>query len=148
MYTAGKVTATNFYARSFSWGLLQCMGEDAREDGYTGDLAQLCNPAMGLEWGCRRFAKILREADENVDTALQRWNGSGNPNYAGEVMMLAKGTHVYIENPLQSSRLDVGDLPEGRAGRRDKQPIWRWVRRKRVGRTRVSIPDIWPPSPR
>lgn len=90
MYTAGKVTATEAYARSFSWGLLQCMGEDAREDGYTGDLAQLCDPAMGLEWGCRRFAKILKEADENVDTALQRWNGSGNPNYAGEVMMLAK----------------------------------------------------------
>jgi len=45
LYTAGKVTATEAYARSFSWGLMQIMGQVAREEGFDGEyLAQLCDP--------------------------------------------------------------------------------------------------------
>jgi soluble lytic murein transglycosylase-like protein len=80
IFTAGKISATEAYARSFSWGLMQVMGQVAREhgfgvppsnnsvipkhlaaEGYPGEqyppgvstsLAQLCDPATGLDIGC------------------------------------------------------------------------------------------------
>ncbi len=34
LFTAGKISATEAYARSFSWGLMQIMGQVAREHGF------------------------------------------------------------------------------------------------------------------
>src|SRR5580692_9066457 len=40
-------------ARSISWGLMQLMGQVAREHGFTGKfLSALCDPAVGLDLGC------------------------------------------------------------------------------------------------
>jgi hypothetical protein len=89
LYLAGKFSATEAYARSFSWGLLQIMGEDARENGFQGPMAQLCDPATGIEFGCREFARIFKATNGDVNVALERWNGGGNPNYAGEVVVLS-----------------------------------------------------------
>lgn len=71
--------------RATSYGLMQLLGEVARELGYKGDIPALCDPATGLEWGCRHLANKLREAHGDMHAALQRWNGGGNPNYAQEV---------------------------------------------------------------
>ena len=80
------LTATEAYSRAFSWGLMQVMGECARENGYTGNMTQLCNPQTGLEQGCVHFARKLKSADGDVTKALQLWNGGGNPDYSGQVL--------------------------------------------------------------
>lgn len=84
------LTDTESYARSFSWGLMQIMGQVARELGYKGHLAALCDPGVGLEWGCQHLANKLKDVNGNVHMALQRWNGGGNPNYADQVIARMK----------------------------------------------------------
>lgn len=80
------LTDTESYARSFSWGLMQLMGQVARELGYKGNLAALCDPTIGLEWGCKHLANKLKDVHGDVHMGLQRWNGGGNPNYADQVI--------------------------------------------------------------
>lgn len=83
------LSATEVYARSFSWGLLQVMGEDAREDGFAGVMPELLDPETGLEYGCKRFARLLARIDAGPDrmlTALLHWNGGANANYPGQVL--------------------------------------------------------------
>src|SRR5262245_28623993 len=63
LYTNNRVTATEAYARGFSWGLMQVMGQVARENGYTDHyLSGLCDPAAGIELGCRVLRKKLDSA--------------------------------------------------------------------------------------
>ena len=80
------LSATEAYARAFSWGLLQLLGECARENGYTGDLAALCDPGTGLNAGCVHFARKLKAADGDVHKALLLWNGGAAPGYPAEVL--------------------------------------------------------------
>ena len=83
-----KLSATEVYSRCFSWGLLQLMGEDAREDGFAGCMPELCDPETGLEYGSKRFARLLARIDPGPDrlvTALLHWNGGANPNYPSQV---------------------------------------------------------------
>jgi soluble lytic murein transglycosylase-like protein len=87
LYTAGKLSATEAYTRSMSWGLMQVMGEVAREFGFEeSSLAELCEPATGIEFGCRILAARLARARGDVPAALLAWNGGGNPNYPAEVL--------------------------------------------------------------
>ena len=86
-YTANKFSASEAYGRAFSWGLMQIMGEVAREFGYAGAfLANLCDPVVGLEFGCRKLGKCLENAGGDVTKALLAWNGGSNPQYAVQVM--------------------------------------------------------------
>jgi soluble lytic murein transglycosylase-like protein len=79
-------TPTEEWARSISWGLMQLMGESARERGYDGDLAALCDPEIGVPWGCAHLKWKIDHAGGDVARGLQAWNGGGNPNYASEVL--------------------------------------------------------------
>jgi soluble lytic murein transglycosylase-like protein len=104
---AGQISSTEAQARAFSWGLMQVMGQVAREHSFGAapnpqsslppqmhspsgtvgaPLAQLCDPACGLEIGCTVFAAKLAAAHGDAARALQLWNGGGNTNYAGEVL--------------------------------------------------------------
>lgn len=74
-------------ARATSWGLMQVMGQVARENGFAGpSLAELCEPSIGLEIGCSVFAKKLVAANQASKHALLLWNGGSNANYATEVL--------------------------------------------------------------
>jgi len=87
LYTAGKLSATEAYTRAMSWGLMQIMGQAARECGFEEpSLAELCDPAAGVEWGCRLLAKRVARAKGDVAAALLAWNGGANPNYPAEVL--------------------------------------------------------------
>ena len=100
---------TEEIARSISWGLMQVMGQVAREHGFTGQfLSALCEPAAGIAIGCTvlaaKFAAATRwpaVAGELATTrpgepapdpaaltarALELWNGGANPNYAPQVL--------------------------------------------------------------
>jgi soluble lytic murein transglycosylase-like protein len=87
LYTAGKLSATEAYTRSMSWGLMQVMGQVAREYGFSGaSLAELCDPGVGVEFGCRVLAARMVRARGDVTAALLAWNGGGNPDYSVEVL--------------------------------------------------------------
>ena len=101
---------TEATARAFSWGVMQVMGQTAREAGFGFDdsnpktktspvisLAALCDPANGIEVGCTVLANKMAVAKENtppgsldpgdiVAHGLQLWNGGGNPQYASQVL--------------------------------------------------------------
>ena len=79
-----------------SWGLMQCMYEVAIERGMELQYpAELADPAVGLEAGCRQLAYCFtaigayalddRANEDAVRNALQRYNGGGDPNYAMRV---------------------------------------------------------------
>lgn len=87
LYTNNKVGATEAYARGFSWGLMQVMGQTAREMGVNSlHLSTLCDPVVGLAVGCKVLRKKLEAAGGNMHKALLAWNGGGNPEYAEEVV--------------------------------------------------------------
>ena len=90
LYTTGKVTATEAYARAFSWGLCQVMGQVARETGYAGPLPHLCDPTIGIEIGCQVLRKKLDRHSGNVVDGLLAWNGGARPEYAAEVVARMK----------------------------------------------------------
>lgn len=81
---------TESHARAFSWGLMQVMGQAAREHGFNAaSLAALCDPAAGIEVGCRVFAAKLAAAEGNVARALLLWNGGGDREYPSSVLVRA-----------------------------------------------------------
>lgn len=87
LYTVGKISATEAFTRSTSWGLMQVMGQVAREYGFAGaSLVELCDPVVGTEFGCQVLARKLEARGGDVADALTRYNGGGNPKYAAEVL--------------------------------------------------------------
>lgn len=87
-YEKGKVrNVTEEIGRSMSWGLMQTMGETARDVGWTDHLGALLLPENSLEIGCRKLKQLVDAAPGNSPAiALQRWNGGGNPDYARQVL--------------------------------------------------------------
>lgn len=94
LFTNNKIdppTNTEAYSRAYSWGLMQVMGQSARERGYDGEfLSALCDAATGLEAGCNLFAHKLAAAQGKVARALDLWNGGANPDYATQVLTRAE----------------------------------------------------------
>lgn len=78
---------TEEVARSISWGLMQVIGQVAREHGFGGKfLSALCDPERGLDIGCAALAAKLKSADGNLTRALELWNGGAKADYAAEVI--------------------------------------------------------------
>jgi soluble lytic murein transglycosylase-like protein len=87
LYTNNKVSATEAYARGFSWGLMQVMGQVAREAGFEAlFLSALCDPEQGLAVGCKVLCKKLDAMAGDTTRALVAWNGGGNTLYAVQVL--------------------------------------------------------------
>jgi soluble lytic murein transglycosylase-like protein len=92
-------TNSEAYSRAFSWGLMQVMGQSARERGFAGKfLSELCDPAAGLEAGCELFAHKLAVAEGKLDRALAVWNGGGNPDYPAQVLARVEAYRAPSEN--------------------------------------------------
>ena len=87
LYTNNKVSASEAYARGFSWGLMQVMGQVARETGFEPlFLSALCDPEQGLAIGCKVLRKKFDAAGGDPTRALLAWNGGGNALYAAQVL--------------------------------------------------------------
>ncbi|GAC1626537.1 MAG: transglycosylase SLT domain-containing protein [Candidatus Acidiferrum sp.] len=87
LYTNNKVSASEAYARGFSWGLMQVMGQVARETGFDAPfLSGLCDPEQGLAVGCKVLRKKFDAMGGDTARALLAWNGGGNATYASQVM--------------------------------------------------------------
>lgn len=88
-YKDGTLTRnpTELYFRATSWGLMQVLGQVAREFGFTGTyLSELCAPYNSLEFGCRKLRQCMDRKHLEVHAALQKYNGGGNAHYADEVL--------------------------------------------------------------
>lgn len=72
------------WARSVSWGLLQVMGQTARELGFVAPfLSQLCDPVFGVEYGALFLSKKLALYHELPD-ALSAYNAGTPQDYNRE----------------------------------------------------------------
>ncbi len=92
LYTNNKITATEAYARGFSWGLMQVMGQVARESGFDAQfLSALCDPEQALAVGCKVLRKRFDAASGDTTRALLAWNGGANALYPAQV--LARRAH-------------------------------------------------------
>jgi soluble lytic murein transglycosylase-like protein len=78
---------TEYMMRATSFGLMQVMGQVAREYGFSKDsLVELCVPELNIYFGCSHFKRLLNLRDGDISRALLNWNGGGNPEYANEVL--------------------------------------------------------------
>ena len=92
--------------RATSFGLMQVMGEVARENGFKGDFDDLCcKPEVGVEQGCIHLANELKRAGGDTRKALLLWNGGANPAYPDQV--LARKSH-YDDPGQQGVRVKPG----------------------------------------
>jgi|SRR5579872_1371735 len=75
-------TLTKAQARSTSWGLMQIMGQTARELGFSGKfLSELLDPDTGMDYGCKKLQKCLDSFAGNTVNALLKYNGGSDPAY-------------------------------------------------------------------
>lgn len=79
------LSPTEGRARAFSWGLMQVMGQTARELGFKADIPQLCDPLFGILYGCKKLALCFK-ATGDARAALLRYNGGSNPAYPDQVL--------------------------------------------------------------
>lgn len=75
--------------RATSWGLMQIMGQTAIECGFSGDLNTLRDPALGVDFGCRKLQRCYDVHRDN-ETSLLAYNGGGNNFYASQVLARVK----------------------------------------------------------
>ena len=80
------ISITEAQARAFSWGLMQTMGQTVRELGFIGNMASLCDPPVGILWGCKVLGHKLAMAEGNTEKALLLYNGGGNLQYPAQVL--------------------------------------------------------------
>jgi len=73
---------TERIAQQCSWGLMQIMGTVARERGFEGDLPNLCQPEVGLEFGCRHLVYLTKRFNGAPDV-LAAYNAGSPKSEAG-----------------------------------------------------------------
>lgn len=93
--TFASLSATEKYARCFSWGLMQIMGEVAREQGFNGQfLSELCLELNGITEGCKHlttlYARVPEGTADRDSIVLLHWNGGGNTAYPAQVLARTK----------------------------------------------------------
>lgn len=82
---------TEHFARAFSYGLMQIMGETARELGFAGKyLTELCDPIVGVEYGCRKLSRCMAKHPGDMRAALLAYNGGANAQYPELVLALCE----------------------------------------------------------
>lgn len=77
---------TRELTEAISFGLMQVMGEVAIEFGWAGKfLTELCDPDMGVDFGCRKLQKCFA-THPDAEQALLAYNGGGNQFYGKQVL--------------------------------------------------------------
>lgn len=87
--------------KAMSFGLMQILGETAKEFGFTGHFfTELCDPDTGVDFGCRKLQQCMRLHGGDSTAALLAYNGGSNLSYAPQV--LARVAH-YSSNSSNGS---------------------------------------------
>jgi soluble lytic murein transglycosylase-like protein len=72
---------------AMSFGLMQIMGETAKEFGFTGAFfSELCDPDLGVDFGCKKLQRCFFNHGNVEDAALLAYNGGGNLTYGAQVL--------------------------------------------------------------
>lgn len=66
--------STERIAQSSSFGLCQVMGAVARELGFEGHLTELCDPAVGIKYGCKKLKQCIDRYDGDIRKGLAAYN--------------------------------------------------------------------------
>lgn len=81
---AGADTDAEWWGQQASFGPMQIMGAAARAAGFTGRfLTQLCDPAIGVQFGCRHLADVLKRWSNPRDAAAAYNAGTPRRDTAG-----------------------------------------------------------------
>jgi len=81
--------------RATSWGLLQIMGQVARELGYQGSWEGLCDPTVNLEYGCKKLSKCYQRYHPDLDKGIAAYNsGSAVEVFKDGVAVLRNQEYV------------------------------------------------------
>ncbi|MFZ5427054.1 MAG: transglycosylase SLT domain-containing protein [Thermodesulfobacteriota bacterium] len=88
-------------ARATSWGLMQIMGETARCLGFNAPfLAALCDPMVGLEWGCKYLMRLkARYFDTYGWPGVVAAYNAGSPRTAGGKFV----NQAYVDKILEAA---------------------------------------------
>lgn len=102
--TDGRSEITELKERSTSFGLMQIMGQTARESGFkVNELTVLLDPMVNIEMGTKILAYKIRKKDGDIHKGLLAWNGGGNIEYPNEVIKwLESGAYSPIYVPAFS----------------------------------------------
>ena len=60
--------------RATSYGLLQIMGQVARELGLEGNFNDLLTVSVGLEWGCKKLAQCYHKYPNDIHAGISAYN--------------------------------------------------------------------------
>lgn len=88
--------------RASSIGLMQVMGQVAREQGFDGDLKTLFEPLNNVTQGSRKLRRCLEKNGQDVNAALLSYNGGGNANYPQLVLDHYKD-YAYLNSATRRS---------------------------------------------
>lgn len=88
LFTNNKINASEAWSRGYSWGLMQVMGQVARENGFTPVehpfLAELCDPEQGIAVGCRvllrKFTQAARDFRYATPSVYTKSSAPGAPS--------------------------------------------------------------------
>lgn len=81
------LTQTEKTMRATSFGLMQIMGQTAREFGFSGHfLTELFDPETAILYGCKKMKREVDKHNGDVRAALLGYNGGGNPDYPDLVL--------------------------------------------------------------
>jgi soluble lytic murein transglycosylase-like protein len=81
------IDQTEAQTRAISFGLMQVMGQVAREHGFQGRfLSQLCDPDVGVDLGCHKLHECFAAHEGDPEAALLAYNGGGNSEYGKQVL--------------------------------------------------------------
>ena len=69
--------------QSCSFGLMQTMGSVARELGFNDELHKLCEPEIGLKYGCLKLKALAKRYDKREDIIAAFNAGSAIKNIDG-----------------------------------------------------------------
>lgn len=78
--------ASEMILRASSLGLMQILGQKAREMGFESDLMDLCVPENGLEYGVRVLSDLMKKYPNETDV-IASYN-------AGSPRLLSTGSYV------------------------------------------------------
>lgn len=73
---SGVSVRTEEVGQKTSWGVMQIMGTVARELGFKGQFPELCDPALGIEYGCKQLKRIYSKQRELSDI-IASYNAGG-----------------------------------------------------------------------
>ena len=104
MIAAGTIGADEAAGRATSWGLMQIMGQVAREKGFKGDFQDLLNADVGLEWSLRHLKRFIGKYKEmGLDYAIASYN-AGSPRHKEDGSFVNQGYVDKIHKTLGQIR--------------------------------------------